>query len=158
MKKTFPGIPIVFSLFLVLFSCSKSKVSGPTKTASITASAWVFSSASIDQNNDGVGDANLPPSILLPCYTDNTLKFTVNGTGTFDEGGTKCNAADPQTSAFTWGFTNGEQNINFSATLFPGASGDFKIIQLDANTLILSKSVTLPGATTPVTVIITFIH
>ena len=158
MKKTLPAIAILFITAFAFFSCSKDKASGSTKTASITSSTWVFSSASIDQNNDGVGDVGVPPSVLLPCYTDNTLTFSVNGTGSFDEGGSKCNAADPQTSAFTWSFTNGEQNINFSATLFPGASGDFKIIKLDASTLILSKLVTISGLPAPVTVIITFIH
>jgi len=158
MKKKF--LPAFSSLILLLsfFSCQKDNNPAPNKAQLITSSTWNFSTASIDQNNDGVGDISVPPSVLLPCYTDNTLTFTANGSGVLNEGAVKCTASDPQTVTFTWNFSNSEQNINFSTAIFPGASGDFKIIKLDASQLVLSKLVTLSGFPSPVTVIITFTH
>ncbi len=150
------SIAIIFGFSII--ACKKDKNNGPNNKALVTSAPWYFSSAMIDQNNDGTGDLSVPPSLLLPCYTDNFLVFKADGTGTLDEGATTCNAGDPQTSPFTWSFTSGEQNINFSATIFPGATGDFKIITLDANQLILSRQVTIPGSPDPVTVIISFIH
>jgi hypothetical protein len=151
---------IISILVLVVFgySCKKDKSTVSNNPQLITSSPWLFSSAQVDQNNDGVGDVTLPPSFLTPCYTDNFLTFSINGSGILDEGLTKCNASDPQTVPFTWNFTNTEKNINFSTAIFPGASGDFKIIKLDASVLILSKLTTVPGYPSQVTVIITFIH
>jgi hypothetical protein len=147
---------IFFQAFFI--SCKKDKTSAaPTKAQLITAKSWYFSAASIDQNNDGVGDTSIPPSVLLACYTDNFLTFSANGTGVSDEGALKCNTSNPQTTNFTWSFTNAEQNVNFTATIFPGATGDFKIITLNDTQLILSKLTTLPGFSSPSTVIITFI-
>lgn len=158
MKK-FQLSSLVFMMLVVSFvSCKKDSEKQPTKTELVTASPWLFSSASIDQNNDGVGDVAVPPSVLLPCYTDNTLTFKADGTGTFDEGATKCNTTDPQSSPFTWSFTSAEQNITFTASIFPGASGEFKIITLNNTQLIMSRQITLPGTTTAVVVVVTFVH
>lgn len=158
MKKI-SRLPVYFLAMMILFySCKKEKSTGSGNSQLITASTWVFSSAQIDQNNDGVGDVAVPPSVLTPCYTDNTLTFSANGSGVLDEGAAKCNPGDPQTVAFTWSFTNAEQSVNFSTSIFPGATGEFKILKLDASTLILSKMVTITGFPSQVTVIINFIH
>ena len=158
MKKISCFIICSLAMAVLFYSCKKEKSTGSDKPQLITASTWVFSTAQIDQNNDGVGDVAVPPSVLTPCYTDNTLTFSANGSGVLDEGAAKCNSTDPQTVSFTWSFTNAEQGINFSTAIFPGATGDFKIVKLDASTLILSKLVTLTGFPSQVTVIITFIH
>lgn len=158
MKKNFQLTIYSFLFAFVFFSCKKDKPVVSNKPQLLTASPWLFSSALVDQNNDGVGDVTLPPSFLTPCYTDNFLTFTATGSGILDEGSIKCNASDPQTVPFTWSFTDSEKNINFSTAIFPGASGDFKIVKLDNLSLVLSKLVTVPGFTSQVTVIITFIH
>lgn len=158
MKNIFPFTIYIFIMAILFTSCSKDKASASNNPQFISASSWYYSNAQIDQNNDGVGDVAVPPSIVLPCYTDNFLTFNVNGTGVLDEGATKCNASDPQTVSFSWNFTNSEKNINFSTAIFPGATGEFKIIKLDNTSLVLSKQVMMTGFSSLVTVIITFIH
>ena len=158
----------IASLFLlmniVLFtSCEKSNDDDDnnqqkTKTELISASAWKYDNAKIDVDNNGTGDMDLPAGVIQPCQTDNTLTFAANGSGTIDEGLSKCNTGDPQTNLFTWSFTSNETVLNFSAAFFAGiGGGDFKILALTETELKLSKVVTA-GLPTPVTVIVSFKH
>ena len=129
-----------------------------TKTELISASVWKFDNAKIDADNNGIGDLDLPAGIITDCQKDNTLSFNANGSGVMDEGATKCDAADPQTTNFTWNFNGTETQVNFTAAIFTGFGGDFKLISLTETELKLSKAVTVPGAPTPVTVIASFKH
>ena len=136
-------------------NCKKDKTTPKTKTELVSSSSWKYESAGIDADNNGTGETPMPPGILLNCQTDNVLVFMPNGTGTVDEGSTKCNAGDPQIIPFTWSFTNSETVINFSAVVFAGVGGDFKIITLTETQLVLSKQLTVP---IPITVVVTFKH
>ena len=158
----------IASLFIlmnmVLFtSCEKSNDDDDnnqekTKTELISASVWKYDNAQIDADNNGTGDMNVPAGVIEPCQTDNTLTFNANGSGTMDEGATKCDANVPQTSSFTWSFTSNETVINFTGAVFAGIGGDFKIIALTETDLKLSKVLTIPGSPTPLTVIASFKH
>ncbi len=148
---------------VVLFtSCEKSNGDDDnnekTKTELISASVWKYDNAKIDLDNNGTGDMAVPDGVIELCQTDNTLTFSANGSGTMDEGATKCNAGDPQTSAFTWTFTSSETVINFTGAIFAGVGGDFKIIALTETDLKLSKVITVPGSPAPLTVIASFKH
>lgn len=141
----------------ILVSCEKSP-DGKSNTELITQASWKYESASIDSDNNGSGETPLPGGTLQSCQTDNLLILNANGTGTVDEGTTKCNAADPQTAALTWSFTTNETIINFNSPVFAGVGGDFRIISLTETQLVLSKQVTLPPIPLPITVIATFKH
>ncbi len=130
--------------------CSGSKVFtvSPTKTYLISQSTWKFSSATV-----GGSDVS---AFLQTCQKDNILTFTITGTGTLNEGATKCNPGDPQTSPFTWNFQSGETILFISTPLFTGGSSTFTLVSLTATQMVLSQIITVGGI--PQTAVVTFIH
>jgi hypothetical protein len=130
--------------------CTGSKlftVAG-TRTFFITKATWKFSNAN-------VGGLDVS-SFLQTCQKDNQLTFVGGGTGTNNEGATKCNPGDPQTSPFTWSFQAGETQLQISSTLFTGGSGTFTLVNVDNTYLTVSQPILISGVTQTVT--ITFIH
>lgn len=152
----------ILSSLLFLGSCQKEGSSNnttpKTKTELVSSSTWKYNDAKIDSDNNGTGDLALPAGVVEACQTDNTIVFTKTGTGTIDEGPTKCDPLDPQTIPFTWTFSSNETVINFSSAFFAGVGGDFKIISLTETELILSKTITVPPVPIPFTVVILFKH
>lgn len=144
MKKIITGNLILFSLLFVAVSCQKESDPPKTKTELLTTGTWKFSSAT----SSGVDVSGL----LQSCQKDNTYTFAVGGTGTADEGATKCNGSDPQTSAFTWAWLSNETMLQISATLFSGATGDVTLVSLTETELV--GSMVISGQT----VIARFIH
>jgi hypothetical protein len=142
---------------LANYSCQKSSggdSTKKTKTELLTASTWKFDHAGLDLDNNGTIDSPLPGGVLQPCDTDGSLTFKSNGTGTGDEGPTKCNPANPQTASFTWALNSNETVINFSGVLFGGLTGDTKLISVTASQLTLEKDVTSAGITVNVVVVL----
>jgi hypothetical protein len=123
---------------------SKSFVVAPSKTYLISQSTWRFSTATVS----GIDISSSLPA----CQRDNILRFMTNGTGTIDEGATKCNAGDPQTSNFTWNFLTSETQIFISSALFTGGSNTSTLVTLSATQLVVSQVIN--GQT----VVVTFIH
>ena len=152
----------ILSAVLILGSCQKddSTDSIPkSKTELITLKAWKYNDAKIDTDNNGTGDQAIPAGVIESCQSDNNITFATSGTGTVDEGPTKCDAADPQSSPFTWSFTSNETMISFSSPLFSGFGGDFKIISLTESELVISQLVSvLPPPLPSVTIIASFKH
>lgn len=133
-------------ILCILPSCGKDETppAPKTKTELISTGTWRFSTAT-------VGGIDAGP-LLQTCQKDNILAFVSTGTGTADEGTTKCNGGDPQTSPFTWNFTGGETVLNVSATFFTGGSGTFNIVTLSETQLVLSQTISGQVA------VVTFIH
>lgn len=127
---------------------TKAFIVAATKKYYITQSTWKFSGATV-----GGVDAS---AFVQACQKDNILTFAAAGTGTLDEGATKCNAGDPQTTAFTWSFQASETQLFVSATLFTGGNSTFTLVSLSATQLVLSQVITLGG--TPQNAVVTFIH
>ena len=155
MKKNYTTTLIVCSLtaFSILTGCGKKDKPDPppapkTKTELITTSTWKFSSATI-------GGFNVAGS-LQTCQKDNVMTFAAAGTGTVDEGATKCSGGDAQTNPFTWNFQTNETTLFVSATLFTGGSSTFTVVDLTETQLVLSQMTTLMGP--PQNVVVTFIH
>ncbi len=143
---------------ITMASCSKNDSSGPSKTELITSSTWKYKNAGVDVNADGYIDAALPPGYeLQSCQTDNTLLLKTDGTGTFDEGATKCDPADAQSTAITWSFKSSETVINFPQAVYGSLSGDVKIVNLTSSSLILAKTVNIGGSST-VDIIVEMTH
>jgi hypothetical protein len=82
--------------------------------------------------------------------------FATGGTGTLDEGATKCSAGDPQSRPFTWNFQSNESILFISATLFTGGNSTFNLVSLTENQLVVSQNVTF-GSVTQLAVF-TFTH
>lgn len=136
--------------FLIIIGCGKEKNPAPakTKTQLLIQTSWKFSNATV-----GGTDVS---AFLQTCQKDNILTFATAGTGTVAEGTTKCNAADPQTSPFTWSFQSSETILFISATLFTGGSSTFTLVSLTETQLVVSQNVTVSGTTQ--NAVVTFIH
>lgn len=147
---------------LLIASCGKDSDPQPaaqTKTDLIAASAWTYQDGGIDINRDGAVDANgsfstFAPTLVPPCRTDNSIAFKKDNTGTVDEGATKCNTTDAQTSTFNWSFADNETNLNVSNNVFALLNGKSKIVALTATSFSLTRDTVLGGTTYPVVVIL----
>ncbi|OSZ80840.1 hypothetical protein CAP36_06255 [Chitinophagaceae bacterium IBVUCB2] len=153
MQKRNFAIVICLSATIFLASCSKEDDNttppAKTKTELLTTGTWKFSTAFVGPNNVN--------AFLQGCQKDNIMTFTAAGlTGTLDEGLTKCNAGDPQTSPFTWSFASGETVLNISTPLFTGGSSTFTLVSLTATELKVSQNITVSGTTQ--NAVVTFIH
>ncbi|HJW16010.1 MAG TPA: hypothetical protein VJ499_02770 [Flavisolibacter sp.] len=135
-------LTICFSLFL--FSCKKDSTTSATKTDLITKAAWKFQDAGADMDKNGTIDFSIS-SQLQDCEKDNTLMLHTDGTGILDEGATKCDPSDPQSSNVNWSFSNNESFLNFTGAGILGISGQFKILSLTETALSFSKDTTLNG-------------
>lgn len=140
----------LFLAFMFVTGCGKddNPVVVKTKTQLVTQSTWRFSGATV-----GGTDVS---AFLQACQKDNTLTFVAAGTGTVDEGATKCNAADPQTNPFTWNFASSETMLHVSTILFAGGSSDFTLVTLTETQLVISQMITVSGS--PQNAVVTFIH
>jgi hypothetical protein len=135
---------------LFVTACGKENDAAPakTKTQLLSQATWKFSAATV-----GGTDVS---AFLQTCQKDNILTFVAAGTGTIDEGATKCNAADPQSNPFTWNFQSGETILFISATLFTGGSSTFTLVSLSETQLVVSQNVTVSGSSQ--NAVVTFIH
>lgn len=132
-------------IFILINACSKSNSNSTTpdtKMQLLTQSSWKYDTAGLDNNNDGLIDAPFPTGYgLSSCETDNILTLKSDGTGTVDEGATKCNATDPQTTSFTWSLDSAQTAIVLSDTIFSVISGNVKITSISSTSLHLEKAV-----------------
>ena len=129
----------VFGLTLTAFTaCNKDDDNGTPKTKSelLTQAAWKYQKAGFDGN----GDNQIDVEAAEDCSKDDLLTFAVGGTGTLDEGATKCDVDDPQSTPITWQFKNNETELDYDGEVA-------KIISLDANLLKLSYDFDMGGGT-----------
>ena len=150
MRKQFFTLLSGLGVSLLIFSgCNKDDDPVPkTKTELITAAIWKFGAAT-------VGGTDVSAS-LPACQKDNLMTFISTGTGSVDEGPTKCNAGDPQTNPFTWNFASSETVLHMSTILFTGGSNDFTIVTINESQLVVSQIITVGGS--PQNAIVTFLH
>jgi hypothetical protein len=153
MKKQLGFLCVLIAAnFFIYSSCNKSDYNPPTpktKTELLTQGSWKFKSATANG-----GDAS---GFLSACQKDNIYTFLAAGTGTADEGLTKCNGADPQTTSLTWSFLTNETILHINTALFTNTSNDFTLISLSETELVVSTFYTPPVGPV-VLVTITFQH
>jgi hypothetical protein len=148
-KQLFLTMCFISFAFVIITGCGKDKTPpAKTKTELISQSSWKFSAATV-----GGSDVS---GFIQACQKDNTLVFVSAGTGTLDEGATKCNSGDPQTRPFTWSFMTNETVLHVSTVFFTGGSSDFTLVTLSETQLIISQNVTISG--TSQNAVVTFIH
>jgi hypothetical protein len=151
------------ALLSTLFvGCGKDEepvIPEPTKTDHISASAWTYENSGIDQDKNGTIDvplSTLAPGLIQTCRIDNSLTFKRDNTGTADEGGTKCNMADAQTTVYNWSFADNEANLNISNNVFALLNGKSKIVTLNATNFTLSRDTVI--LSTNVALVVTLKH
>lgn len=83
------------------------------------------------------------PGGLAACQMDNTLKFSLDSTGVFDEGATKCQSSTPQSIPFTWSLKENDKVINITGNLPGDLKGDINVLTLTDSTFVMSKEVTI---------------
>lgn len=135
MRRNLPGrIGLLFPGLLIFtgLGCSKDDDNPPSKTALLTSAPWTLIAETYHGDYDGDGvqdpvDYNMFADYVA-CEKDNLVKLNPGGTGTFDEGATKCDSDDPQTEEVEWLFKENETIIKIqqgSITI------DYKILELD---------------------------
>lgn len=143
-------IPLAIFSSILFFSCKKkdsdSSGSGTNKISLLTQSSWQFNNAGIDADKNRTIEQDLS-SLINPCLKDNTVVFAYSGSGsgTVNEGASKCDPNDPQTIAFTWIFTNNETAININGNAIAGKGGEYKIATLTDTQLSLWKDTAISG-------------
>lgn len=134
---------------VTLFGCDKEdddQTEESQKTTLLVQQAWKFDNAGIDIDRNGTIETPLPAGTIQTCLADNTVTFAANGSGTVDEGPTKCATTAPQTSPFTWSFLTNETILNINGSVIAGTSGgQFKIVNLSSTQLSLSKDTAIFG-------------
>jgi hypothetical protein len=129
-------------------ACKKDKDNDEKTDADlITASAWKIDTVGWDTNADGQIDAAMESGTFQACDLDNTITFKKDSTGFFDEGATKCNSADEQTTAFTWNFIGSNNDtLDINGDLPGELDGEVRVLTLtDANLKVAKHfSVSLP--------------
>ena len=147
MKKQFFLLIAGFIVTSFIFTSCDKDSPAKTKTQLITQSSWKVKSATVNGN----------PYSLQACQQDNIYTFASTGSGTTDEGATKCNGGDPQTTSFTWSFQTNETLILFSSPLFTGGSNTVNLISISETELVISIAIS-PGPGPTFNVVVTFQH
>ena len=160
--KIFSSLGFLLIANLVLVSCDKESDPDPqesAKTNHISASPWKYDNAGLDNDRNGTIDVALSvlaPGAIQACRIDNILTFKKDNTGTTDEGASKCNNADPQTTNFNWNFADNEANLTISNNPLAILNGKSKIVTLSETAFALSRDTTIGG--TNVTLLVTLKH
>jgi hypothetical protein len=85
-----------------------------TKTELISASPWIVSAGTVSPGMP-YGEGNLITDLFSmsePCEKDDETIFKADGTGSSNEGASKCNPEDPQEyDTFTWTFNSEETEL-----------------------------------------------
>jgi hypothetical protein len=121
---------------MALPSCTKDDVE-LTKTDLITKANWKMT---LVEEKDAAGVWTDVTSTIEACELDNIHVFKTNLTYEFNEGATKCDAADPQVAETgTWKFENNETQVSFRET--GSTTADVAdIIKITADSLVFSKT------------------
>jgi len=137
----------LLSIGFIIFSCNKDDNNGnddvKAKTTLLTSATWKYDTAAIDVDKNGTPDQALPAGYIENCEKDNTITFKSDSTGTLNEGATKCNSTDPQTTSFKWWFKDNGATLYSPDPIFGGLSGDAKVSELTSTKLRVLKEVTV---------------
>src|SRR5258705_11443307 len=142
----------VFALFtigFILYACKKDNNNSNDTNAKmqlITSASWKYDTVALDTDKDGKPDQAIPGfvGVVQPCDKDNTITFKSDSTGVLNAGATKCNAADPQTTAFRWWFKDNGASLYSPDPLFGSTfTGSFKVGELSSTRLRILKDTTL---------------
>ena len=137
---------LVLGLGITIVSCKKetptpTPIPAPTKTELITGGNWMLTSYVMD--NVEYYDQ------IASCQQDNLTIFNTNNTVTIDEGPTKCDPIDPQTS------DGGAWSFNPTETLITLDGSEYELEILNSTTLKIKNTVVNGGMTSISTITFT---
>jgi hypothetical protein len=144
---------------LSFFSCQKESSNddeskSPAKRMElITKAPWIYHHAGLDMNGDNTGETAIPSGYLEDCDLDNIITLNADGSGTVDEGATKCDAGAPQSYPLTWEFKDNANVVTIPNGSFGPLSGDAIILELTETKLKLKKDVTIPLLNTVIVIV-----
>jgi len=129
---------LVSVLAVAVSGCKKDD--DPSNTDNLTGKAWKITAFTVDPAiNSGGTLITDYLSQLSDCEKDGTSTFNADKTYLDDEGATKCDPADPQTTAGIWTFNSDETILTIDNT------NSYDIIQNDGNILKLKDSEVIGG-------------
>jgi hypothetical protein len=129
---------VVASIF-VLSSCEKKSDETKSTTEYLTAGNWKVTGMTVDPGFEfsGIIITDIYKNLMEDCTKDDLIKFNIDGTVTDDEGATKCDPDDPQTTDDgTWTLTNDDKTITI---MYPGEDpAPATIVSINGSTLVVS--------------------
>lgn len=136
MKKVIVAATMFLAIAAV--SCKKDDDKQPSTFELISANTWKIDTMGWDMDKNGAIDGALA---LNPCELDNTLTFSSDSTGAFDEGPSKCADTDAQTTAFTWKLNDSSKVLTIMGDIPGNLEGDVNITSVTDGSLKLSKRI-----------------
>jgi hypothetical protein len=110
MKKIFLTIAITAAVILFMSSCKKTAETEEDQTAMLMNKDWKVVASIVNPAYYGVTDLY---AVSPSCWKDNTSRFNPNNVFIAEEGPTKCNASDPQTTVGTWSYNTSTKRLIF---------------------------------------------
>lgn len=119
---------------VTLSGCKKDKEE--SNTDKLTGKNWKMTALTVDPplNIGGTMISNVYPQIPA-CQQDDLDIFNSNGTVTFDEGATKCNASDPQSTQGTWTWNTNETILSITDS---GNTESYTIVSLSDTVMVVT--------------------
>ena len=101
-------------LAVLAISCKKDREQ--TKMDLLTSGQWKIVAFTLSPPFDLDGDGDLDSdadayALMDACEKDDLFIFKSDGKYEINEGGTKCDATDPQSTVYDWSFANGEKEL-----------------------------------------------
>ncbi len=149
---------LTLSVAILFFAgCSKSG-DGPSSSgakATLTSGKWQITGGTVSLSYPGIPTQTTDvATILSSCILDNYIIFETDGTGTTDEGATKCDASAPQVKKNngTWSLQENDTKLIISDPA-SGLTVTCNILQLTDAGMKLQFAITNQGATSNTTYI-----
>jgi len=124
---------LIIALSITLLSCSKDPGDDFSKQDALTTGTWKLTGAGRDYNKDGVYEEDIY-GFIQDCFKDNIYTFQADGNLVTDDGPTKCNSGNSQTTTIPWSFINNQSQLQFGGK-------DYQIQELTTTTLRLKVRV-----------------
>ena len=119
---------LVFPMILLMASsvaCKKDAAVSADNSVLLTTGLWKRTGETKNGKDTFIATSN--------CDKDNTYAFATDGKVAFDEGATKCDASDPQTTTGSWAFTGTDKTKMILTE--SGFAITVTITQLDASVM-----------------------
>lgn len=149
-KTTFSQIALMLLVLVSIAACKKDKEEN--RTDLLTDENWRTTALTVDPaiNIGGVVVSDLYAQ-LDDCEKDDLTIFKTDGKVNYDEGATKCDPSDPQTSTGTWTF-------NTDQTIITIDGESWTIEEITSNKLRVKYTADLFGTGVNSTIRATFVH
>lgn len=109
------SIILMAAVLLTLFGCRKDKEDTIDRETLLTQGSWKITALTVDPAIDWFGTMVTNVYSQMPsCVKDNLTVFNKNGTTNYDEGPSKCDPNEPQTTSGTWAFNTDKSILSLT--------------------------------------------